>query len=76
MFNLFKNKSEEVSGRDPRTEPITISSMYIPVSKVVYLDVVAVVCVETGKSLEVSWWEMFLLLKLREKEEDSGGDTA
>ena len=29
--------------------------MYIPDIKVVYLDVVAVVCVETGKSLEVSW---------------------
>ena len=38
MFSLFKNKSEEVSGCVPRTEPISISSMYIPDSKVVYLE--------------------------------------
>ena len=43
MFSLFKNKSEEVSGCDPRAEPISISNMNIPDIKVVYLDVVAVV---------------------------------
>ena len=42
MFSLFKNKSEEFSGCDPRTEPISISNMNIPDIKVVYLDVVAV----------------------------------
>ena len=42
MFSLFKNKSEEVSGCDPRTEPTSISNMYIPDIKVVFLDVAAV----------------------------------
>ena len=55
MFSLFKNKSEEVSGCDPRTEPISTSNMNTPDIKVVYLDVVVPVGVETGKSLEVSW---------------------
>ena len=54
MFSLFKTKSEEVSGCDPGTEPISMCSIYIPDSEVVYLDVVAVACAETGKSLEVS----------------------
>ena len=39
MFSLLRNKSEEISGCDPRTEPISISNMNIPDIKVVYLDV-------------------------------------
>ena len=42
MFSLFGNKSEEISGCDPRTEPISISNMNIPDIKVVYLDVVVI----------------------------------